>query len=1501
MKSLLINLPKFLNQIKIEKLLQTYFSDSIKRNKIVIFDMADIVWASPYCLSLLLLWANKVSFVNKVQFKSPGLDSHGDVPEKSKGIIGFLGNWGYWEALTRSGVELIASNNELLYRERLNDFSAKCVPFQFFNDHDSLYSYLEQLDLPSKITEAIEKSANVNLIGIKGLRSIIIQELANNAFDHGGGKAAHLSIGITPKVVAETEHELTEKLYKRLHAVPRFMVNFYKALKNEQCLEIVISDLGDGIFETLKHSYQTDDIVKNKSANLDEHTVLRYAYLLHSTSKKDRWSFKVDTGRDESDYKPPRGLYFVKNIARRNKAFLMCRSGQSLISFDFLSSSIGKFATNLIDKRLKKIANLGGTQIYMMVPLLEQKKRVYVPASLSSFELEGLRLPTVHIFLKKFFKASEQGEIVRNIVKKVHKIAIAKGKKNLFVVDFLGTKWKKETIFPVISEILYLGLDSYKFIAINVDEDFDDYLELSPRDSHDDSFQLRKQPWQKQRPFVIHNKKNNDFRLSKFHNLQEINANEIFNDIISGKSVDINSIPEFLDHIIVVRDNKPFLTFSINALIDSINSIQIKTLEKIILDPKESIKHEGKYLFPTLTYSQTFYEVGAFFESDWKTALLRDVLSKAITAEDVENKIILSTSKIGKKLGELLESHFNDLPNSIHHINTSRPEIKTSKLLKLPPDKKIILLVDVIATGKSLLSLVDRLSLFGIFNRITKIVCIVDIRDEFVATNELITPNGKIPIEALIKVPTRLYSESRPADWSWSEIERIDSESWKIIQSESFPSHLWVTSEERFISSVIDQADGIEEGHFFNKENDKHYSYFFLTKKICNKFGPEISTAIIKHSKELSKKRGVLTKISHIIVSGRTFGLDRIIETILAETGAKLLKISDLNSVSANDLSEVKLEGVIIIDSAISAGDTIWSLLDIATMCSANAIYVYIIMNRASNRTALRFRKLQRYNNADVSIEQVVSLPILAYKSKKCPICERMIALDALKAIDCLAYLSDIIDEEIAILKPLPIENFVNNPTWEYVYDREALKKRVNLRIKIQKFIDGDRQAWQDILAILDSDTINSFYATALVRVLFNEVQLFSNLHQEFPPDFRKKLFVYCKSLIKTNERWRVALGVAAAFKFDMLIKNIKEISDTLIQIPNGFKTLIVEIMLHKEKIMSEELHDCFILLKERHSERLNYELTLSLDGAANYFNKEIAKSLNKPDKPIYHFKEIAAALFLKRGHELHDRLREVWPFISGITPEKSSEIIEHHYFGDRGFDYLVRKCILPNMSAISSSFDSIITSQFPYLKKQIFDDVELLNSKIFKLVALQQNDDLSDAAFKRAWEDESFKKAKKRILDCIISPDGIFRKFILSQFCDGDSIVKNLAEYWKNEFKENKIQLVIECVGTSSEVFFFEDSFASVLNNFFSNVLKHAFPHGVNDEAKLTVRTESVNLKYLVTIFDNGVGILEERQKELEDRLESIFKPYGTKMKIATSPGHTKTELLFFKKGNLL
>ena len=869
MKTFVIELPKFLNQVTIEKLLKSNFLKSLKKNKVVIFDMSKLVWSSPYCLSLLLLWAKKISKTNNVEFKSPGLDSKGEIPETSKGIIGFFGNWGYWDALARNGIELDVTEKELLYRDRLYDFSAKCVPFQFFNDHDSLNSYLKQLDLSSKIDSALDGSANFQSIGLKGLRSIIIQELGNNAFDHGGGKATHLTVGITPAIWADNKHELTEKLFKRLQAVPKYMVTFYRALKNYQCLEIVISDLGNGVFETLKEAFMGDEIIQDKREKVaNEHTILKYAYLLHSTSKKEKWDFKVDTGRNETDYKPPRGLYFVKNIVRRNRGLLLCRSGQSIIAFDFLSSPVGKFKTNLVDKRFEKLANLGGTQLHILIPLIDKKDKLQIPRSIRTFEKEGDAIPIVHIPLKDFFNEEQPTEIVKNIVKTIHKTALSKGKNNLFIVDFIGTSWRKETIFPVISEILYLGLDSYKFVSINMEDDFEDYLELYSDGENNKNLQM----WNKQRPFIIYNNKNKGLSLSKFHNSEKIDANSIFIDILSQKTLDIAEIPEFLDHLIAIQNNKPVLTFSTTSLIKSISDIQRETLSIIIQSSEEGIKHQGKFLFPTLTYSETFYEVGAFFESSWKKELLKVVLMDAIPPEDLKNNILLSISKIGKKLGELLVQSYKDLSQNIFHINTSSPDIKLSKLYKLPTDKKIILLVDVIATGKSLLNIIDRLIRFKIFNKISEIVCIVDIRDEVVATSELNTPNGKIQIKALVKVPTRLYAEKRPADWSWSEIRRIDPDTWRIIQNEHFPSHLWLTSNEKFISSVIDYANGIEEGHFYNKGNEKHYSYFFLTKNICNKFGPEISNAIITHSKELSESRVTYKNISHILLSGQTHG-----------------------------------------------------------------------------------------------------------------------------------------------------------------------------------------------------------------------------------------------------------------------------------------------------------------------------------------------------------------------------------------------------------------------------------------------------------------------------------------------------------------------------------------------------------------------------------------------------------------------------------------------------
>jgi len=341
--------------------------------------------------------------------------------------------------------------------------------------------------------------------------------------------------------------------------------------------------------------------------------------------------------------------------------------------------------------------------------------------------------------------------------------------------------------------------------------------------------------------------------------------------------------------------------------------------------------------------------------------------------------------------------------------------------------------------------------------------------------------------------------------------------------------------------------------------------------------------------------------------------------------------------------------------------------------------------------------------------------------------------------------------------------------------------------------------------------------------------------------------------------------------------------------------------MFHKNLTQSEKLLDCFISLKEKYSKNLNYELSLTLDQMTNYFNNEIVRDLDKEDKPIYHFTEISKALFLKREHELHDRLREVWPFVSAITPEKIDEIIEQHYFGEYGFDSLVRKCILPNLLAIKNWFGSIISDHFPYLETQFNDDIELLNSKLFEIYIQKKKKKLSDNDFRKIWEDERLKKAKKRIHDCIIAPDGIFKKFILSQFCYGDSILEDLSEYWKNEFLEKKIHFECTLNANNIETFCFKDSFASVLNNFFSNAWKYSFPNGVDMKSKFEIKTETNKSNYKITISENGVGLSENNKNQIKERLLPICTSYGIKIDITSSLGKTKIELYFLKKGELI
>jgi len=1462
MSSLRVKTPKYLNDIKTEKLLLRYYNLS-KAAEYVEFDFALTRWTSPYCLSLMLIWMRELSTSaeSTVVFKCPAHSVEGEANPEGASIQSFLGLWGYWSAMEKLGIKVIANEAERTLRRPLTDFSDKCVPFHFFDSVEFLKKFIADFDLKRALSEVAGSSCYIGDIGSAGVRSIILYELGKNLMEHGQGKAAHITIGVTPLVKGKTTSELQKKLYERSEAVPKYAQGFYSALDNRRCLEIVISDQGPGIQDKLRGPYSRDPILKHPMVSPEGHELIKYAFMMHSTSKDDSWYFDVDTGRTPEHYKPPRGLYFVKNIARRNNALLTCRSGNSLIAYDFLSQERGVYYTNASDPRLATMAPLAGTQIRVLIPLPERPRSIQIPASIR-FGVKSDQVDTVWVDLVAYCDVASGTKFdSRAAVQAIHKLANDTRKNMLILIDFLNVHPQKEYLYPVISEIQHLSLANHKFLLVNCSDALFDIEAMAAREDSQEEPIIHdaRIDWQKKRPILLCHREANGLKLSLVgipSNLQP-SIEEITAQLLRGDTVPNEQVPQYLDHIAVsAGQGKAQLAIAPEKILQCVATYNKQRLRDTINNPVNRICHEGKFLFPSLVYSGRFYEIGAAFENEGVTNRLAETLLDTIGACNSGLIQILSVSSIGAQLGELIAKCLRG-QCKVKHVNSLSPDIATSALLDFDRRQEVTLLVDVIATGRSIERTLVVCENFGL--KIVKVVAVVDIRPMVVREAQIVLTSRQYDIAAIVRTPTPLFTENRPLSWAWSDIQRVDPDSWRLLKPAESPEELWST--ESFVKAAIWESRAVTDGHYYAKSTNKHFAFFFVTAEICKNFGDDIASKVEANVKQfVSANSKELVRVTHVFVPKANLGIQYFAQSLAQRLGAPVVQIHTEPSLVDWERNE-PIDCAVAIDSALSTGNTIWDVLDIISDRGAKGIYVCVIMNRATAKTSKRLGAVRLYNSAITAFKNVVELPIHAFESAtSCPICEKLETLRETRRLFRSPDYDRVVDRVRSIMEPISIEAI--DVEQLKLTDEAALKSmegRVLIRAKIQKAKDNDSQAWQQILSLCDQPNLHQDDVRSLIEVLYTERAHFSRDKQLFPPEFRRKLFLVCIELLKIGDgSIHEPLAVAVSFEPSLLLERIAEIVRVLACASESIYLLYMELASQRlttgDEYLANALMQISSALKELEAEPNAggdlFDLIFAAERALTLLGIDKARAVEMANRRVWLFRELYRAINDKRPTELHDHARELWTFLAGISFEKASNILDKFYFGADGFEHFALKQLLPNLLSLCEEWAPLVKSRYGYIWDQLAKDLQLLHEGVMRVRMSLNKGGFGAKDFEDFWDNKSLAEARARIRDNVIDPGGELRSFLTQRFCKPVTVMEQVLSNCQAAYQQEAISLVREYESANSvEVFCAEDTLRSILSNVCGNAIKYAFPGQQGYMFKKVIATMGIqDGKYVIT-----------------------------------------------------
>ena len=265
-------LNKYINAKEFAEIVNTHFVESLNSGiKAIQFDLSRVKWINFFETCLLLLWI----YYLRSKTKTKCIEI---VLPRSQEVQNFLFNWGFLKQISTLKVELKKSRGRISndsYGSK-NEIKRSIDFFQSSNDFDSFYRIIKS-DLAQ---ETIYGDLSYLKVIKKGdLRNVIIKEIGENIYDHADGKAPLFSM-------IEFLPLDAKKIYSRINNSLDAERNFFSNLGINGFLEIVICDLGGGIYQTLLETFVKDETIPHEIRNMKiPQDVIDYSFQKYSSCK----------------------------------------------------------------------------------------------------------------------------------------------------------------------------------------------------------------------------------------------------------------------------------------------------------------------------------------------------------------------------------------------------------------------------------------------------------------------------------------------------------------------------------------------------------------------------------------------------------------------------------------------------------------------------------------------------------------------------------------------------------------------------------------------------------------------------------------------------------------------------------------------------------------------------------------------------------------------------------------------------------------------------------------------------------------------------------------------------------------------------------------------------------------------------------------------------------------------------------------------------------------
>jgi hypoxanthine-guanine phosphoribosyltransferase len=1509
-----ISFPEYVNTTSFEQiLLKNLPATRRKSTERVIFDFSEVQWCEQFELTLLVIWIDELRKRRKeVKFIYPlyeqiQTDSQQKDEERKlrRGLTcAYLNRWKFDDFLRKNSVQ-IEGHDQSYPVWADNPEQNSILPLRFFSDEANFKSFLSNLKVSKQFSLLFKDTVSLAVIGSGGIRDTIINEVGQNIYDHAGGKCGFITIGTVP---SRTE---TNMISARYHRAPDLEKPFFLSLGKSGYMQVIIGDRGSGIAHTLIDAYKADQHVpESERQNPTESAVINYAFNLDTTSKsKELIPF-------EEDVDPGRGLYWVRELVRRNKGLLSVRSSSSIVRYDFLNSQDRyNYRSSADTQDTARLAKLGGTQIKIYFPInpeLITPSVAQSPVKLFTGKgtaAEHRRFKVLEV--SRYFDASgrwtdgKTEALLNDLLPALRK----SGESSITILDFDGTALGKDILYPLLIKLARSQHEGITLVGVNIKRDpqiFDIASDVLTENIEGHTLKLRPLLFLKDSGVEILGLSSRD--------------RSVFGEVFStGPTPTWRGGEKAYDNFITDNDHLFVLDPSTGRPALKIDPAEVKRqlsrhyqgdLQQVIMNHTNGIFYRGKFLIPSVAYVNGYFRITALLSSDANRRKVQFIFMNKLQGLDVPPDCVITTSDELAELGNSLAVKLSRLQSRdithLHLKDARNGDVTAGQLLTLK-GKNVTIINSVVGTGRSLEAVLGICREPNYQINVSSVLSIVDARDVERARQagidiqvSVFEYKGQLySLDTILHHPLRFYYDQRPQGWRVDDIQRINpkTNAPEPLDLQPAVSPLWDPVDDFFFRNIIQNTRALNVGHYTRQH--RHYVYFFDMAKVAGSIGPEIAAKIYKDVSDICETSSDDSpEVPYIVFDASNRGTKSAADSIALQFETSIPKsIQELKKSEQGIVDKITGKDVVIYENTLSSGSHLQRLIDSVSEFRPRRIFAYTVIQRRDSDSVRFYQKVDSYDGIQLRIRYFVEIEIPPFTMWDCPVCKRASELEEVRELCDDALLKDFIQDEIDAIQFTSVDyaTVVAEPIQA---ENEELVSQAILRRLVGKGKTSHfpRYTLNDLIKEFISDPAGKADdALRLLEVIAREISLLKTYDELFYENFLDRIGEACILLLQDPrdefQREKSALITLRHLAPEKLVNDIVPIfkgTSRKRHLTLYFFTELLALLKNGRanvEAVAEGLGLCQQAVEQdRHFAVLTIEDLSLIEHLVNYVRRRLriekyrVEVGNQPLKAV----ERLWKAFVGQPGRVHPKLIQDFPKTIGIYSVERFREAFTIYHSPGGFSDSVEQ-LLPYFDLLVDCLRPAVRNDLKYFLSKgegtFTGDYEILDNSLRTLATLDSQGRLreeffEDVFYKNAAVNSAIERLKKYAFE---EKGSLIRQTLMGKFTEISSVIRKLLDKCQGLFTSKGIE--VRYTERRGEVLIPEEVITDVIDGFLQNILHYAFVNNFTSKVTIIAVDQEVG-DVVVRICDTGKGIAEKTLAERVDggirRSQSILALYG-------------------------